>query len=129
MGAAGLASSARQPRTQPAAAMPMIVLKYPMLPPKPSPAMHRPKTPQWWSKWQTQRLHVLQWCMFSSSRRHTRQRTPGRGEGEGWGQGKTVLSALAAFNDGGCFCTATPNRGPSPDPNSLRALCLSCLAV
>ena len=23
--------------------------------------MHRPKSPQWWSKWLTQRPHVLQW--------------------------------------------------------------------
>merc|ERR1719201_2293402 len=35
-------------------------LKYPMLPPKPRPAMQRPKTPQWWSKSSTQRWHVLQ---------------------------------------------------------------------
>ena len=49
------------------------------------PAMHRPKTPQWWSNSVTQRLHVWQWCVSDeparppdrppSFGRHTRQRT------------------------------------------------------
>ena len=52
--------------TKPAKAMERMILKYPMLPPKPSPAMHRPKTPQWWSKWETQRWQIEQWCTFSS---------------------------------------------------------------
>ena len=38
---------------QPRAPIRMRILKKPMLPPHPSPAMQRPKTPQWWSKSRT----------------------------------------------------------------------------